>query len=73
MSINDALENINEIEKDEKTTKKTKKNKKNNNENKNKNKPNKIESKPYDFIRDIRFIPRTELTNTHRNIVDDHI
>ena len=81
MSINDSLENINEIDKDEeeaKITKKTKskkknKNKENNNKNNNKNKTKKLENKPYDFIRDIRFIPRTELTNTHRNIVDDHI
>ena len=39
------------------------------------NKPQmkKIENKTYDYLRDIKFIPRTELTNTHRNIVDDHI
>ena len=33
----------------------------------------KVESNIFEYLSDIRFVPRTELTNTHRNIVDDHI
>ena len=65
MSINDPLESINELEKVNDKENVLIKN--------DKSKVKKVENKPYDFIRDIRFIPRTELTNTHRNIVDDHI
>jgi len=67
MSINDPLENISEMDKeDEEDEIITKPNNINKITKKN-------ENKQYEFIRDIRFIPRTELTNTHRNIVDDHI
>ena len=61
MSINDPSE----IEQDN--------DKENSLKNENNIKNEKKEKKPYEFIREIRFIPRTELTNTHRNIVDDHI
>ena len=68
MSINDPLGSIKEIDKDEDDIEEI--------ISKNKRKKSnsiKSENKPFDFIREIRFIPRTELTNTHRNIVDDHI
>ena len=68
MSINDPLENINEIEKEEEDDNEILKN--------NKKKFSlfrKDNQREFNFIREIRFIPRTELTNTHRNIVDDHI
>ena len=64
MKIKENLENIKEIEKEEDEEKY-------NIEDNNKisiNKDNNIK-----LIRDIGFIKRTILTNTHRNIVDDHI
>ena len=67
MSINDPLKNINEIEKDEDDEEILAKS------NKKRNKNNSTDNKHFDFLREIKFIPRNELTNTHRNIVDDHI
>ena len=76
MSINDPLESINEIGKDDEQEKILGKAKDNIKEEKEKIEKKEFkmdEPKPFEFIKDIRFFPRTELTNTHRNIVDDHI